>query len=265
MTNRVIIPSTVDDAVDQLGGLHRLIQAREWERAAIVFAFTRDDAPKAHRVMDRNNHERMSFREFAEQGISGLTTHVTVARYHRAWATTGNPVRPGQVVNLSGLGPFPPDDQITDPDRRTYLNDSAEAEGAGTQSTQQIATHLPAMKAAIKGDSKVAAAARAALDEVHDEFVAGRPASIEPQQDNARNEYADALTLMVKLRAAHRALEHVVSMAHNIRGLGADDLREGVLAEVDWIRGACSIIETGANGGPLDEQIAEFMDAEAGR
>jgi hypothetical protein len=264
MTNRVTIPSTVDDAVDQLGGLHRLIQAREWERAAIVFAFTRDGAINQHDVPGKNTQHLLTFNEFAALRISGLTTHNTVGRYHRAWATTGRVATPGKTVDLGGLGSFPPEDVISNQDRREDLVASAEAEGVGTQTTQTIAKHLPALKAAIKGDEKVAIAARAALDEVHEDFVAARPRP-EPKQETARNEHADALALMIKLRAAHRALEYVVGMAHNIRGLGADDLREGVIAEVAWMRGALDVIEAGANGGPLDDQLAELLDAEAGR
>jgi hypothetical protein len=39
----VQIPTSIDGAIDALNGIEELLTAREWERAAIVYAFTRED------------------------------------------------------------------------------------------------------------------------------------------------------------------------------------------------------------------------------
>lgn len=268
MTDRITIPESVDSAAEQLGGLDRLVTAKEWERAAIVFAFTRNDDKGGRPTASENltkSREVLTIIEFAGLGITGLRTQDTVRRYRTAWASTGRPTGPGMVVDLSGLGEFPPRPVMSDSGRREDLNDSAGWEGVSGAEAQRIALRLPAMKAAIKGDAKVAAAASAALDEVHTDFMKTRTRTEPRHQETVREEHVDALALMIKMRAAHRALEYVASMAQNIRGLGADDLIEAVIAEVAWIRGACDVIEAGANGGPLDAQLSALLDSEAGR
>lgn len=118
---------------------------------------------------------------------------------------------------------------------------------------------------AIERNPEVAQTARKALDKVHDDWVANRPTSRESTNETNRDAHGDAAALMVKLRAAHRALADAAAYAQNVRGLGAADLRVGVLEEVEWIRSVCDVLEAGVNGGPLDSQLQDLLDAEAGR
>jgi hypothetical protein len=94
----------------RLAGLGRLLTARKWERAAIVFAFTDVGGPR-----NTPNHRppppRLNIRNFAGQGYTGLTTPKAVSRYREAWVTAiahgwAVPVGPGDEVTLPDE-PFP--------------------------------------------------------------------------------------------------------------------------------------------------------------
>ncbi|MBE7193389.1 MAG: hypothetical protein INR66_13015 [Gordonia polyisoprenivorans] len=80
--NTVIVPATLDDAVNSLAGIGKLLTAKRWERAAIVYAFTHDGTNQHDQVHDYS----CSIREFARLGIAGLTTQDSVRRYRKAWA-----------------------------------------------------------------------------------------------------------------------------------------------------------------------------------
>lgn len=110
-----------------------------------------------------------------------------------------------------------------------------------------------------KASPQATDAARQALDEQWEESRP-RGRSLEQPRDAA----ADSLALIVKIRAAHRALADAMTLAQDLRGPGADKMREAVHVEVDWIRGACEVIAAGVDGGSMDDQIRELLDAEAG-
>lgn len=261
------IPKTSRDAVKQLNEKGGLIFAREWERAAIVFAFTRDDGRGSWAVASSSHS--LTFRELADMGVVGLRSKDTVARYHRAWAATGRPSAPGTKVDTNGLGEFPPD-QVTvargvkEPDRRAAIIAQAEADGVGPSKALDIASNPKAMAAAIKADAKVASYAMAALDQRRRDSESDRVLPLH-KPDTERDAHRDALKLISTLRKVHKHFVDVVALAQNVRGKGAKDLREAVHLEVEWIRAACDVIETGVNGGSLDDQLRDLLDAEAGR
>jgi hypothetical protein len=93
---------------DALAGIERLITAKEWERAAIVYAFTTGDdvggRPTAREVV-QFPESPCSIRKFAELGFQGLRTQDTVRRYRQIWKTAIDKgyaveVHPGDVVDL---------------------------------------------------------------------------------------------------------------------------------------------------------------------
>lgn len=101
---------TADELRDRLRGLDRLLTAKKWERAAIVFAFTAVGGPRntAHHIPPP---PKMNIRNFAGQGYLGLTTPKAVSRYREAWVTAiqngwAVPVEPGEEVELPDE-PFP--------------------------------------------------------------------------------------------------------------------------------------------------------------
>ena len=90
------LPKTIDQAIIQLTGVESLLTATEWERAAIVFAFTEVSSNQAHVKTDM-----MSVTDFAALGVAGLTSKNTVQRYNEAWAKHGDiTIQLGDQVKL---------------------------------------------------------------------------------------------------------------------------------------------------------------------
>jgi DNA N-6-adenine-methyltransferase (Dam) len=83
----VQIPATAEEAADSLNGVARLVLAKDWERAAIVYAFTRRGEPGEGGPgrEQPDNSVTLPISAFAALGIAGLNSHVTVRRYRRAW------------------------------------------------------------------------------------------------------------------------------------------------------------------------------------
>jgi hypothetical protein len=75
----VDIPTTIKSASGALNGIDGLLTAKQWERAAIVYAFTDE-------VRGRKSGHQVSCRDFAKLGIRGLTRHDVVAEYRRIWS-----------------------------------------------------------------------------------------------------------------------------------------------------------------------------------
>ena len=99
MTHQIItIPGTIKEATAALGGLGRLLTAKEWERAAIVYAFT--EPGEGGRGKTTGKTGRFSCSAFARLGIAGLRDEETVAWVRQAWQEAAGPVRPGETVDL---------------------------------------------------------------------------------------------------------------------------------------------------------------------
>jgi hypothetical protein len=113
---KVTIPATVEEAVADLTGLAQLLLAKEWHRAAIVYAFTRPGGrgPGADPDAATAESDSLSVPAFAALGLQGLNSHVTVTRYRRAWQWAmdqgaAEEARPGMAVDLPDL-PWPKDE-----------------------------------------------------------------------------------------------------------------------------------------------------------
>lgn len=78
------IPDDIDNAIVAMTGAGQLLTAHEWERSAIVYAFT---APGGPRNTPHHHPEppRVTLGTFARLGIKGLTTIKAVRRYRRIW------------------------------------------------------------------------------------------------------------------------------------------------------------------------------------
>lgn len=104
MTTTTKIP-TAEELKDRLAGLDALLTAKQWERAAIVYAFTTNAGPGGGRTKRNPPPPKMTMREFARQGFAGLTTNKSVERYRATWVLAINrgwavPVDPGDLVRL---------------------------------------------------------------------------------------------------------------------------------------------------------------------
>lgn len=128
----ITIPATTDELRSSLDGLGKLLTAKQWERAAIVYAWTSDDTPQGpRRSVARTSHTRLSFREFSELGIAGLRSKDTVALYHRTWRDNGGDtsIERGSVVAQLPTADWPP--------TRTGTDGHSSADGA-TRTTRRI-------------------------------------------------------------------------------------------------------------------------------
>lgn len=101
---QVVIPSTIEKAQEALGGLGGLLTAKEWERAAIVFAFTQPGAGTGSNQHVRKSGQALGIREFARFNIAGLRDAETVAWVRQAWQDAiddgmAAPVLPGQSTD----------------------------------------------------------------------------------------------------------------------------------------------------------------------
>jgi hypothetical protein len=82
---RIEVPKTLDAAKVSLDGLDALLTAKQWERAAIVYAFTSNGQGERTDLTSHRNDTKLTFTEFAKLKISGLATRQRVAEYHDAW------------------------------------------------------------------------------------------------------------------------------------------------------------------------------------
>lgn len=253
------VPKTIDNATAELFTLDGLVTASEWRRAAIVFAFTSTEKRGGPRAANRTSSSAVSAREFAEMGVAGLRSQDTVRRYRNAWQTAIDagrvrPVAPGDLVVLPET-PFPPHAELAPGERADALTAAAVAEGAGIRSTQQVATHLPAMKAAIKADPKVAAAAMKALDERYE----AAPKPIQRTGDATSR----PIELVHEFRRLHRSVDAIISLVIDGKAIVSDAERDAVLREVEWLRTALGYIEDGVKSDSLDAALAEMLRAES--
>lgn len=102
----ITIP-TAAELAGRLGGLDRLLTARSWERAAIVWAFTTADGGRPAKLTD-NRQFPCSITEFVKLNFKGLTNRETVSLYRQRWQEaidSGDAcsVTPGDEVELPDL------------------------------------------------------------------------------------------------------------------------------------------------------------------
>lgn len=92
------IPESIEDAVLNLKGLGELITATEWQKAALVYAFTYDGVNQ-YAGKDLN---RLSVSDFAR---TGAMSKPTVIKYRKAWKLAidngfATDVKPGDLIDL---------------------------------------------------------------------------------------------------------------------------------------------------------------------
>lgn len=158
-----------EELADRLSGVNRLLVARGWERAAIVFAFTEVGEIGAGRWR-KPEPPKMHIREFAAQGYAGLTTNKAVSRYRDAWLSAiGNgwavPVEPGQEVTLPDVEfptwPYGDSDRegtvtITEQDEDEPTNIDNYREGRSYNRRSMEERVLASLDSAVKGIATLA-------------------------------------------------------------------------------------------------------------
>lgn len=105
MSQRVVIPKTIEAATKELNGLGALLTAKNWARAAIVWAFVEPDRQGARHDLTSRESAKLTPTAFAKRGIVGLSVREDVDYYRKAWQTAiddgqAKEVTPGQSVDL---------------------------------------------------------------------------------------------------------------------------------------------------------------------
>ena len=213
--------------------------AKEWERAAIVYAFTTNNGPGRPEKLSGTGQFPVSVAEFAAIGFHGLRRRETVARYRRVWQQAIDEgyaveVHPGDLVNLpSEVKPWAEVYDPTEGDSRYPQGDVADdlrlqaaVDQTGAYKVLDIAKNVAAMASAIKGDPDAAEAAIKALREAglipEEEDVAGQaPDSID----------AELTALAQRVEQAERAAEMARSRSASLAGQLQDAERANDLLE----------------------------------
>ena len=94
------IPKNIKAAGAKLLKLDGIVTASEWERAAIVYAFTEEGTPGRHHSA---NNSRLNFTQFSKLGIVGLKSKDTVSKFHANWQAA---VDAGEALPVGHADPF---------------------------------------------------------------------------------------------------------------------------------------------------------------
>lgn len=129
----VKIPVDETELAEHLSGLHTLLTAKKWERAALVYAFTDIGGPRNSSMPEP---PKMNIQRFSELGFAGLTSRKAVMRYRAAWITAISngwavPVDPGDIVEL-------PDQEFPAWDGTLNENDIFDGKHEGARRAAQI-------------------------------------------------------------------------------------------------------------------------------
>lgn len=155
MRTVIDLPKTIGKAKQVLAGLDGLVTAKEWERAAIVWAFTEKGRPGPG---DRAGTGAISIREFSRLGVAGLRREETVRLYRKAWQyaidhKSAEDVRPGDSVVLPDI-PWEEAYQANDiPDG---LRKAAEEDETGATAVHAVTRNARAVATAIRTDPDLA-------------------------------------------------------------------------------------------------------------
>lgn len=270
------IPATIDEATSSLASLDALITAKQWSRAAIVWAFTEEGKP-GPKPRDRTTSREISIVEFARLGIKGLTTQDTVRAYRQSWRwaidnADASDVQPGENVTLPDVEW--PGRQDADGKRR-YVEQTpkaiAQAINAGRVNEADVAAHLDS-------DTKREAFKRLAADPDvvgHDRTrfeaeiamkKADAPARYERQRvvEESKNKVAAGLGYVQALLA----MDHIVDVSKQIGELwtrGAPSWSDADRAEFRerWSETLHELDMRGNAFAPdLDAELADLLDGE---
>lgn len=103
MSNIINIPSTTEEAVEQLGNLGRLISASKWERAAIITMLVGPPTGPGRKPL----HVKVfpyTIEGLRDLGVHGLRSNATITHYRNQWCNVRPVPKPGEEVDLDGLG-----------------------------------------------------------------------------------------------------------------------------------------------------------------
>lgn len=163
MSDQHRIPRDADAAIERLASIGALVVAKEWDRAAIVYALCRDGRT--------SGNAEMTFGQLAEKGIVGLRDQETISHYRACWQYAvdqgvAEPVTLGSVYVTPDLG-FPPNPTVgrgMDSERRDRLMEAGREAGMRSGSkVVDVAANPRALRTAIESDPETFKVAREAV------------------------------------------------------------------------------------------------------
>lgn len=254
----IVIPSTLDEVKEHLNGLGKLVTAKEWERAAIVWAWTTRVGSGARTDLARTS-QVMSFREFASHGIVGLKSKDTVAAYHDRWQSIVDKygdeyvVRPGDEIPA-----------VADPWREERSRDESSGESTSNSAPQPSVEDVVA---AIRNNPEVAqqvvadADARAAVARASFEYD-GDAEEMANAADPQRAEMGE-ITRRANLWDAWRKIRYDVDRTvtwtdRELESLSEED-KTAVASQVRLIQSASNLMLSKLTG-EFDTQLAALLD-----
>lgn len=262
------IPPNLEAAEAQLASLDKLVTAKDWERAAIVYAFTEpvaqgtrtdlfrtEQVEQAQAEIDRVRY--LSFNEFATLRIQGLRSYNSVARYHAAWQEAVDQeaaveVHPGDTVQLPDL-PWPPHpkrhtpttsevhDKLEDPETAREFFSSPE----GQEVVQQ----------AVSSDPLVAQAATRGLE---DRRERSDQDLTPPRPQSPTSELLDT-RLLQQFRRVRREVQRAAELIGDGEVTVYPDQREAYLELLSWTRTSLDLLEAGIRDGSVDDAVARIL------
>ncbi|ODR23056.1 hypothetical protein [Mycolicibacterium porcinum] len=131
--------STTIQIPSDLNGVTRLMTARQWERAAIVWAYVAPQQGK--RTSAKTSGSRCSIEDFAALGLSGLRSISTVRMYYRTWDAAirsghAQPVNPGDTIAEPDL-PWEPVQPVPKPDADVIpISDAVDVDSSPARRSQ---------------------------------------------------------------------------------------------------------------------------------
>lgn len=246
------IPATIEEATASLTSIDGLVTAKEWSRAAIVFAFTRNDGRGRPAAAVNARDGAFTMKQFADLKVTGLTKRDTVARYRKAWEQAvadghATEVEAGQKAMLPDV---PWADYYTTLEHPGYQRANSDAlilqaqeDEVGPSKVIDIAKNPKAMAAAIKADPALAAAAADAILAAPDAIRSGalehlaaaeldqRVAAHKARQE--KDELLQELPERVR-RDMGRKLGHDTDQATDYINGAANDLAHAVWSKERW-------------------------------
>lgn len=274
MSETITIPTTVEDAVEHLGGLGALITARKWERAAIVAAFVRLDLGSGGRQEASTSGDFESASSFAARSIVGLSSITSVTKYVQAWLDKhdGNYPRPGSKRRLPTV-PFPP--------MRTGTNGYSSEEGA-EKTAVRILSHDPGVFAkafaSVPGEQKEMIAQEVAVREDFIEAVRTNPVvrdilvgALTDRPDEREKIEVDPLFgwqataegLRTAKTGVNKGVDALVKLSINARVNPDDDLLDLANLRAEQLGRVIAELETLWGETPISDAIAARRGVEA--
>src|SRR5262245_2691485 len=175
--NVIHIPATAEAAVTELGSLGRLINAKKWERAALVAALVGpptgsggDHGGNQHGNWQTGNSRfAYTVKTLCELGIVGMKTDKTVAHHRDVWCRQRPVPALGESIDLAGLPEWPgiPEEELAQrsgmtPERKEALLEAGREAGMPTGAkVVDVAANPKALEAAIMADAETARIANA--------------------------------------------------------------------------------------------------------